>query len=768
MKLSRALALSFLAAWVFSISPREISRFARADQIDAGKASAPTMGLSGFAEDINGRGFGGAIPALVARARASATAGPAAAAEGNYRLARIEVTRKYGPGDWLPASSYQPGTQVYGPEQRSFPLGWDFRWGDNKANTNHAMSEVTLTQLPTTVAPWVSTTLAAHMHGEWNTTGYGNGRNHLIRLTGAAGDGHWEYGGDPTGTYQGEFDTSNKMATPQQDGNRLLLTLSASLRFGDDHAGDMEIRLIYEPGGAPAGGRAAETLPSRRATPEVAAAEIGPAVKATPEVRAVETRASGNCPRLLTGQMEELVVPNTKPVKLLSQTVLEAGKTYVIEACGTFDDWGNKAYGIDAVWCFAEWRCGREGLAWNQLRIDEKGMTEIAGQNIPYNPRHVYRVNYVGQGKPVQFYLSDAQASWEDNLGEATVRIYGSAAAVGVATGSTSEIQASRNATPEVTAVDPSQARRGSEVDLRMTGRNFFTSTGIGFLNPAIRVLELIVSGSTQISAHIQIPQDAPVGTTSLYVYNPGGRRAEVPFTVIGEPGTPAAPVRPPTTAPQGPAPPTPAGLIAWWRFDEGSGNIAHDSSGNGNNATLMRGPSWVAGRIGRALSLNGDDAYVATEVDVQPSAMPSTTWTAWVYPTRVNYKKRQLILSDNDGGNDRSVLIAADTAHFAVLTGTGIWVATSVDAKRWQHIAVVYTPSGIEFYKNGIRYPSGQIPRGQESHFKLQIGRNPGFGEYFEGLIDEVRIYNRALSAAEIQAIYNSDMAGGRLVAIR
>ncbi len=601
MKLSRALALSFLGAWVFSISPRVISRFARADQIDAGKASGPTLGLSGFAEDINGRGFGRAIPALVARARASATAVPSAAAEGNNRLVRIEVTRKYGPGDWLPASSYQPGTQVYGPDQRSFPLGWDFRWGDNKANANHAMSEVTLTQLPTTVAPWVSTTLVAHMRGEWNTTGYGNARSHLIRLTGAAGESQWEYGGDPTGTYQGEFDTSNKMATPKPDGNRLVLTVNASLRFGDDHAGDMEIRLIYEPGGAAAGGRAAETLPSRRATPEVA-----------PEVRP------------------------------------------------------------------------------------------------------------------------------------------------------------SPQATPEVIAVDPSQARRGSEVDLRMIGRNFFTSTSIGFLNPAIRVVELIVSGSTQISAHIQIPRDALVGTTSLYVYNPGGRRAEVPFTVIGEPTLPPTAV----TRPVPPTPPAPAaaaaGLVAWWRFDEGGGKVAHDSSGNGNDATLMRSPSWVAGKIGKALSLNGDDDYVATEVDVQPSAMPSTTWTAWVYPTRVNYKKRQLILSDNDGGNDRSVLIAADTAHFAVLTGTGVWVATSVEVKRWQHIAVVYTPSGIEFYKNGIRYPSGQIPRGQESHFKLQIGRNPGFGEYFEGLIDEVRIYNRALSAAEIQAIYNSDLVAGRLVAVR
>lgn len=125
------------------------------------------------------------------------------------------------------------------------------------------------------------------------------------------------------------------------------------------------------------------------------------------------------------GLLEELVVPNTRPQKILSRTVLEMGREYIIEASGTFDDWGNTPHGIDAVWCFAEWRCGRQGEAWNQLIIDGKGMTAIAGQTIPYNPQHVYRVNFKGQGKPVEFYMIDAQNSWSDNLGAVTVRILG-------------------------------------------------------------------------------------------------------------------------------------------------------------------------------------------------------------------------------------------------------------------------------------------------------------------------------------------------------
>lgn len=124
--------------------------------------------------------------------------------------------------------------------------------------------------------------------------------------------------------------------------------------------------------------------------------------------------------------LEELVIPNTRPEKILSRTVLEMGREYVIEASGTFDDWGNTPHGIDAVWCFAEWRCGRQGQAWNQLIINGKGMTEIAGQTIPYDSQHVYRIKYRGQGNRVEFYMIDAQNSWQDNLGAVTVRIYGS------------------------------------------------------------------------------------------------------------------------------------------------------------------------------------------------------------------------------------------------------------------------------------------------------------------------------------------------------
>ncbi len=121
--------------------------------------------------------------------------------------------------------------------------------------------------------------------------------------------------------------------------------------------------------------------------------------------------------------VETLTVPNDKPIKITSNTVLEEGRWYTIEASGVISDWSHVNEGVDPVWCYAEWRCGKQGEVWDQLRIDGKGMTEIAGKTIPFNPQHTYKVRYRGQGKRLELYCSDAQGSSSDNSGSFTVKI---------------------------------------------------------------------------------------------------------------------------------------------------------------------------------------------------------------------------------------------------------------------------------------------------------------------------------------------------------
>jgi hypothetical protein len=201
-----------------------------------------------------------------------------------------------------------------------------------------------------------------------------------------------------------------------------------------------------------------------------------------------------------------------------------------------------------------------------------------------------------------------------------------------------------------------------------------------------------------------------------------------------------------------------PGSMAAWWPAEQN----ALDIQGAGD-ATLRNGATFAAGRVGQAFSLDGADDSVSTPLDVQPAAMPSTTWEAWVYPTRVNFGTRQSVLCADDGGFDRCVIIESGTSNFGVFTGSGVWQPVSVTPNQWQHIAVVYTPSGILFYKNGVSFSFGSAPVGGASNNKFTIGANPlgGFTENYRGLIDEVHVYSGQLTQTQIQSIYNAGANG-------
>jgi hypothetical protein len=175
-----------------------------------------------------------------------------------------------------------------------------------------------------------------------------------------------------------------------------------------------------------------------------------------------------------------------------------------------------------------------------------------------------------------------------------------------------------------------------------------------------------------------------------------------------------------------------------------------------GGSVTLTAKPNL-------ALKLDGNSQYVTTTLDAQPSALPTTTWEAWVYPTRTNYGTRQTIFSIDDGAYDRGVDIEANTSNFAIFTGQGVWQPTTADLNTWQHIAVVYTPTGISFYKNGVEYlyNTSQGFSLNPTVNKFQIGRNPGFNEPFAGQLDEVRVWNYQRTQTQIQAAMFAVPAG-------
>jgi len=140
-----------------------------------------------------------------------------------------------------------------------------------------------------------------------------------------------------------------------------------------------------------------------------------------------------------------------------------------------------------------------------------------------------------------------------------------------------------------------------------------------------------------------------------------------------------------------------PDSIMGWWSADGDASALV------GAPTTLGGGTGFTSGEVGQAFKFSGSGQYAATLLDLQPASVPATTWEAWVNPARINVSGRQQILSIDSGGYGRSVLIETGTDNFGVFTGSGVWQPVAVITNHWQHIAVVFGPTNIWFYRNGV-----------------------------------------------------------------
>jgi hypothetical protein len=203
-------------------------------------------------------------------------------------------------------------------------------------------------------------------------------------------------------------------------------------------------------------------------------------------------------------------------------------------------------------------------------------------------------------------------------------------------------------------------------------------------------------------------------------------------------------------------------GLVASYSFNEGSGTTVADSSGNGNNGTIS-GATWTtAGKYGGALSFNGQSSRVTINDSTSLHLSSGMTLEAWVSPTSVPTSWQDVIYKEKDiyfleAGSSLSKNPPAVGATFSSDGDLYLAGISSLAAKTWTHLAATYDGATLRLYVNGVQIASRSIADSLTSSTKaLQIGGDAAFGQYFQGTIDEVRVYNRALAPAEIQ----NDMA--------
>jgi len=200
------------------------------------------------------------------------------------------------------------------------------------------------------------------------------------------------------------------------------------------------------------------------------------------------------------------------------------------------------------------------------------------------------------------------------------------------------------------------------------------------------------------------------------------------------------------------------SGLVAAYAFNEGSGTTVTDSSGNNNNGNIS-GATWTsAGKYGSALSFNGSSSRVVINDSPSLDLSSGMTLEAWVSPTSTPTFWQDVIYKQSDiyfleAGSSVSKHPPAVGATFSLHGDQFMAGVSGLAAKTWTHLAATYDGATLLLYVNGVQVASRAVSDSlTTSTSPLQIGGDALYGQYFKGIIDEVRIYNRALAPSEIQ----------------
>ena len=329
---------------------------------------------------------------------------------------------------------------------------------------------------------------------------------------------------------------------------------------------------------------------------------------------------------------------------------------------------------------------------------------------------------------------------------------------------SAAEIQALYNASSAgkcVTGTPPFISTQPADQTVGMGGTGTF-SVAVGGTPPLSyqwRFNGTNLAGATSLMlvlANVQFPN---AGIYSVVVTNLAGSVTSSNAQLMVTPSLPCAPL--------------PAGLVAWWR---GEGD-ASDSTGT-NNGVLEGGVGFAAGEVGQAFTFNGTnaDVRVPASVSLNVGLADGFTIETWINPADITQGRQvaewnngtfgvTFAVADSSGAGPGCLFISVkDTSlkdhYFSAAAGLLV-------SNLWQHVAATYVQSNgnTVLYINGV--PRAQVTLGvftPRTIGDLYFGVRPsqeGGPRRFVGLMDEVSLYNRALTAAEIQAIYNASSAG-------
>jgi hypothetical protein len=225
--------------------------------------------------------------------------------------------------------------------------------------------------------------------------------------------------------------------------------------------------------------------------------------------------------------------------------------------------------------------------------------------------------------------------------------------------------------------------------------------------------------------------------------------------------------------------------LFCWWKFDVGSGTTAIDWSGHDNHGTIQGDPQWVAGQVGGALDFGGDgDHVIDDDAGSAMNGLSALTVALWIKSDVVGTDSGFIIFENPQGRDTRNIRYDQDMGDGRL---NGIKYGTCVNpgdtddeedespinlqTTEWQHIAVTWAsgagdfPVGLNLYINGVlQTPSTDEPGAEgvlTGYERVMVGKGAKDEDAdagWDGLIDDVRIYNKVLTAEDIKEVMRGE----------
>ena len=202
-----------------------------------------------------------------------------------------------------------------------------------------------------------------------------------------------------------------------------------------------------------------------------------------------------------------------------------------------------------------------------------------------------------------------------------------------------------------------------------------------------------------------------------------------------------------------------PKTIVGEWHFDEGNGEKAKDSSKNNYDGVLMNGPKWVKGKVGKALSFDGEDDFVdMSDITLDSLAITITAWIKGPFggtgDEAVAYGggdvKGSFILR-TPGGEAIQVWVSNGAAAYFFASQKG-----TISLEDWIHVAATAEGNEFKIYINGVLKAEGSQAGYEVANSEsFMVGKTRNRDRSFKGTIDEVALFNVALTEADVKSVF-------------